>query len=168
LRRRSLWLIVLAALLTTLFAIGKVRTAAAGNKPRLKSKRARVYVQHAADAAGKRAVELARHFLGRPYVYGGNSPGSGFDCSGLVYYVYRKLGIRLPRTSYGQFDVGLRVPRNRLQPGDLVFFYGLGHVGLYIGAGRFIHAPHTGARISIASMRTPWYRDSFVGARRVA
>ncbi len=162
--RRSLWLILVAALVTMLVASGKVKTAAAAHKPRLKAKRARVHV----DEVGKRAVEIARHFLGRPYSYGGSSPASGFDCSGLVYYVYSRLGIKLPRTSYDQYHAGQRIRASQLKPGDLVFFYGEGHVGLYIGGGRFIHAPHTGSRISIASLRTPWYRDAFDGARRVA
>ena len=78
--------------------------------------------------------------------------GSGFDCSGFTRFVYAHFGIALPHYSVAQFDLGRRVSRWHLRPGDLVFFDGLGHVGLYIGRGRFIHAPHTGTRVSIASL----------------
>jgi cell wall-associated NlpC family hydrolase len=117
--------------------------------------------------AGARAVRFARRLLGIPYRYGGSSPGSGFDCSGLVSFVFSHVGIRVPRTSYEQFHVGRGVARQALKPGDLVFFDGVGHVGIYVGGGRFIHAPRTGERVSIASMRSSWYRSRFVGARRV-
>jgi cell wall-associated NlpC family hydrolase len=108
-------------------------------------------------------VRFARHYLGVRYVYGGTSPRSGFDCSGFTRFVYAHFGVRLPHYSGAQFDMGRRVSRAGLRPGDLVFFNGLGHVGLYIGAGRFIHAPHTGARVSIETLM---YHGGFVGARR--
>jgi cell wall-associated NlpC family hydrolase len=108
-------------------------------------------------------VRFARHYLGVRYVYGGTSPRSGFDCSGFTRFVYAHFGVRLPHYSGAQFDMGRRVSRAGLRPGDLVFFNGLGHVGLYIGAGRFIHAPHTGARVSIETLT---YHGGFVGARR--
>jgi cell wall-associated NlpC family hydrolase len=113
---------------------------------------------------GERAVTYAKRFLGAPYRWGGTSPG-GFDCSGLVRYVYQRFGVELPHSSYADFSLGRRVGRWALQPGDLVFFSGLGHVGLYVGHGRFIHAPHSGTRVEISSLRE--YAGSYDGARRV-
>jgi cell wall-associated NlpC family hydrolase len=113
---------------------------------------------------GVLAARLARRFLGVPYVWGGSSPG-GFDCSGLVRYVYGRLGIDLPHSSYADFGLGRRVARRALQPGDLVFFDGVGHVGLYIGHGRFIHAPHSGTRVRISTLAE--YGGSYDGARRI-
>jgi cell wall-associated NlpC family hydrolase len=107
---------------------------------------------HGAPAFGIRVVSYARHFLGIPYRYGGSSPGSGFDCSGLVRFVYRHFGIALPHSSWADLSHGRRVSRRSLRAGDLVFFYGAGHVGIYVGHGRFIDAPHTGARVRISTM----------------
>ena len=115
---------------------------------------------------GDKIVRYAKHFLGVRYVYGGSSPGSGFDCSGFVRYVYRHFGISLAHSSYAQFQSGRRVARGGLKPGDLVFFHGEGHVGIYIGAGRFIHAPHTGTRVSVASLGGG-YSSEYDGARRL-
>jgi hypothetical protein len=112
---------------------------------------------------GIRVVSYARHFLGVPYTYGGSTPRTGFDCSGLVRYVYRRFGIRLPHSSWGDLALGRRVSRGALQPGDLVFFYGAGHVGIYVGHGRFIDAPHTGARVRISTMGA---YSGYYGARR--
>lgn len=97
-----------------------------------------------------RIVRFARAYLGVRYSYGGTSPRSGFDCSGFTRFVYAHFGIALPHYSVAQFSSGRRVSRGHLRPGDLVFFDGLGHVGMYIGRGRFIHAPHTGTRVSIS------------------
>jgi cell wall-associated NlpC family hydrolase len=118
-------------------------------------------------ALGARAVLFARHLLGVPYRWGGTSPSTGFDCSGFVQFVYRHYGIHLPRTTYSQFDTGRRVPRSALRPGDLVFFDGVGHVGLYVGGGRFIHAPHSGTSVEISSLSDEWYASTFDGARRL-
>jgi cell wall-associated NlpC family hydrolase len=117
-------------------------------------------------AFGRRVVGFARHFVGTRYVYGGSSPGSGFDCSGFVRFVYAHFGVSLPHSSYAQFDRGRRIARSSLRPGDLVFFDGLGHVGMYIGNGRFIHAPHTGTRVRIETLHG-WYASRFSGARRI-
>jgi peptidoglycan DL-endopeptidase CwlO len=111
-------------------------------------------------------VRFARHFLGVRYAYGGVSPRSGFDCSGFTRFVYAHFGITLPHYSGAQFGLGRRVSRAGLRPGDLVFFDGLGHVGLYIGGGRFIHAPHSGTRVSIDSL-DGWYAGRYDGARRL-
>jgi len=118
-------------------------------------------------ALGSRVARYARRLLGVPYRYGGDSPGSGFDCSGLVRYVFGHFGLDLPHSSYADFGLGRDVGRGSLRPGDLVFFDGLGHVGLYVGAGRFIHAPHSGTTVRIGSLNEPWYRASYVGARRL-
>jgi cell wall-associated NlpC family hydrolase len=103
-------------------------------------------------AFGIRVVSYARHFIGIPYRYGGSSPRSGFDCSGLVRFVYQHFGIALPHSSWGDLLHGHRVSRWSLRPGDLVFFYGAGHVGIYVGGGRFIDAPRTGTRVRISTM----------------
>jgi cell wall-associated NlpC family hydrolase len=115
---------------------------------------------------GKRIADYAKHFRGVRYVYGGSSPRSGFDCSGFVRYVYGHFGIPLAHSSYAQFDRGRRVGRHSLLPGDLVFFDGLGHVGIYIGNGHFIHAPHSGTRVRIETL-AGWYSSRFDGARRL-
>ncbi|HEY7196209.1 MAG TPA: NlpC/P60 family protein [Gaiellaceae bacterium] len=110
-------------------------------------------------------VGIAMQYLGTPYVWGGASP-SGFDCSGFVMYVYARVGISLPHNAAMQYGYGSAVSRDQLAPGDLVFFNGLGHVGIYIGGGSFIHAPHTGDVVKISSL-TGWYADTYVGARRL-
>jgi peptidoglycan DL-endopeptidase CwlO len=110
-------------------------------------------------------VGIAMQYLGRPYVWGGASP-AGFDCSGFVMYVFAQVGVSLPHSSYAQYGYGSPVSRGDLQPGDLVFFDGLGHEGIYVGNGSFIHAPHTGDVVKISSM-TGWYASTYVGARRL-
>ena len=117
-------------------------------------------------AMSQRVVRYAKRFIGVRYVYGGSSPRSGFDCSGFVRYVYAHFGVSLPHSSYAQFGDGRRVSRRSLRPGDLVFFDGVGHVGLYVGNGRFIHAPHTGTRVQITPL-AGWYSSRFSGARRL-
>jgi cell wall-associated NlpC family hydrolase len=115
---------------------------------------------------GNKVVKYAKHFLGVPYVWGGSSPHSGFDCSGFVRYVYAHFGVGLAHSSFAQFRSGVRVARGGLKPGDLVFFHGIGHVGIYIGGGRFIHAPHSGTRVQIASLGGG-YGGEYDGARRI-
>jgi peptidoglycan DL-endopeptidase CwlO len=110
-------------------------------------------------------VGIAMRYLGTRYVWGGESP-SGFDCSGLVAYVYAQVGVSLPHYTGAQWNMGVAVDRSDLQAGDLVFFDGLGHVGIYIGGGQFIHAPHTGDVVKISSL-SGWYADTYVGARRI-
>jgi cell wall-associated NlpC family hydrolase len=111
------------------------------------------------------AASIALRYLGVPYVWGGSSP-SGFDCSGLVMYVYAQLGISLPHYTVAQWSATQPVSMSQIQPGDLVFFDGLGHVGIYIGNGQFVHAPHTGTVVQIASLSGYW-ASALVGARRV-
>jgi cell wall-associated NlpC family hydrolase len=113
-------------------------------------------------------VSIAMQYLGVPYVYGGASP-SGFDCSGLVMYVYAQVGVSLPHYTVAQWNYpnAVSVSRSQLQPGDLVFFAGLGHVGIYVGNGQFIHAPHTGDVVRIDSLSEGWYRSEYDGAKRI-
>lgn len=115
---------------------------------------------------GQRVVDIARKHVGTPYRWGGASP-SGFDCSGLVRYVYAQVGVSLPHNAAKQYRYGSPVSRDRLEPGDLVFFDHLRHSGIYIGGGRFIHARQSGKRVSIASLDDDWYAENWVGARRL-
>ncbi len=116
---------------------------------------------------GHSVVTYARHFLGVRYSWGGVSPRSGFDCSGLVRFVYGHFGIVLPHSSFADLLHGRRVGRRSLRPGDLVFFAGDSHVGIYVGHGRFIHAPHSGTVVSITTMHSGWYGATYDGARRI-
>jgi len=114
-------------------------------------------------------VSLAMQYLGIPYRWGGANPATGFDCSGLVQYVYAQVGISLPHYTVSQWNFSGAVPvaKNNLQPGDLVFFNGLDHVGIYIGFGDIIDAPHTGANVEIDSLSEPWFASRYDGARRI-
>lgn len=122
-----------------------------------------------AAGAARGAIALAEHFLGTPYAWGGESP-SGFDCSGLLQYIWARMGVRIPRTTFDQWKVGQKIGLNQLKPGDAVFFVGSdgtrsspGHVGIYIGGGRMIDAPHTGTTVRIENVRG---FPGYVGARR--
>jgi cell wall-associated NlpC family hydrolase len=111
-------------------------------------------------------VGIALSQVGVPYVWGGASP-AGFDCSGLVMWAYAQIGISLPHSSYAQFGMGVPVSKDALQPGDLVFFDGAGHVGIYIGNGEFVEAPHTGAFVQVSNLNEGWYVSAYTGARRI-
>src|SRR5262245_32308438 len=111
-------------------------------------------------------VRIARKYVGTPYRWGGSGP-SGFDCSGLVRYVYAQVGVELPHNAAKQYALGAPVARADLQPGDIVFFDRLRHNGIYVGEGRFIHARQTGKRVAIAGLDEAWYAERWVGARRV-
>jgi cell wall-associated NlpC family hydrolase len=128
--------------------------------------------QAAASPGAQTAISVAQQFLGTPYKWGGSSPSTGFDCSGLVQYAYGQAGVKLPRVAADQFDVGTPIDRNQLQPGDIVFFKDssgyVHHEGLYLGGGKFLHAPHTGDVVKISSLDEPYYAGQFAGGRRVA
>ena len=116
------------------------------------------------------AVELARTLLGIPYRWAGADPARGFDCSGLVYYVFNQLQVSIPRMQRDLFKSAEQVGKSDLQPGDLLFFNTfarLSHVGIYIGEGRFIHAPRRGRDVSIESLDSKYYKGRYAGARRV-
>ncbi len=112
------------------------------------------------------AATIAMQYLGVPYLWGGASPTAGFDCSGLVMYVFAQLGVPLPHFAQAQYGYGVPVPRDQLQPGDLVFFDGLDHVGISLGGNEFVDAPHTGDVVKIETI-SGWYAQNYVGARRI-
>ena len=143
-------------------------TQSTGEVSKKHTHRLRHHVHHVAkQPLGDRIGHYARKFVGVPYTWGGSSPRTGFDCSGLVRYVYEHFGISLPHSSYGQMSRGRKVLRKYLKPGDLVFFAGGGHVGIYLGSNRMIHAPHSGSVVHISTM-TDWYSSEYYGARRLA
>lgn len=121
----------------------------------------------AVPTTGERAAALALGLVGTPYRYGGNGPDA-FDCSGLVRYVFAELGLPLPRTSEAQFAAAEPVAPDALKAGDLVFFrIPQAHIGIFLGDGRFVHAPATGRTVSVARLDEPWFSRGFVGAARV-
>ena len=116
-----------------------------------------------APTRAERAVKLALEAVGTPYRWGGESPSTGFDCSGLVRWAYGRVGIDLPHNSYALYGEGRRVPEPSMEPGDILFFEGLGHVGLYLGRGRMVHAPQSGrdvevVRLASDELRRPAHR----------
>jgi cell wall-associated NlpC family hydrolase len=109
-------------------------------------------------------VGIALQYLGIPYVWGGSSPSEGFDCSGFVSYVYAQVGVSLPHHAASIWNYGSYVPRDQLEAGDLVFFHGLGHMGIYIGGDQFVHAPHTGDVVKISVLGS---YSGYYGAKRL-
>ena len=123
------------------------------------------------SVTGSQIVETAKKYLGVPYVYGGSTP-SGFDCSGLVYYVLKSHGIKVSRSSAAMYSCGTPISKSELQPGDLVFFQGtykagISHVGIYVGNGRFIHSPQSGDVVSFADLNSDYYTAHYYGSIRV-
>lgn len=127
-------------------------------------------------ATGKTAVQYAKQQLGVPYQWGGETAGKGFDCSGLLQAAWKNAGVSIPRTTYDQWQTGKPVPVGQLEPGDAVFFKGSdsktvngqvlpGHVGIYLGGGKIIEAPHTGASVEVSTLAG---RSDLMGARRYA
>ena len=122
----------------------------------------------APDTPATTAVSVALNQVGVPYRYGGNTP-SGFDCSGLVHFSYAAAGVSIPRTTSGQWAKLSPVDNRDMRSGDLLFFEISGkmsHVGLYVGDGRFVHAPSSGRTVSIETLDSPFYRKAFIRAGR--
>lgn len=122
------------------------------------------------DEAARKAVAFAREMIGKPYRYAGDTP-AGFDCSGLVRYSFGRAGISMPRATPAQRNATTRISVRSLRPGDLLFFDQEGkkasHVGVYLGDGRFVHAPSTGGRVRTDSLGADYWKKHFVEARRV-
>ncbi len=131
----------------------------------------RAPIQTSSTPARTAFVDVAKRQLGIQYRYGGRSPRTGFDCSGLVYYSLQRTGVSAPRTTREQYRQARPVSRSALRPGDLVFFrvYGnnVSHVGIYLGNGRFIHAPSTGKKVSIARLSDAYWKRRFAGGGRI-
>ena len=143
--------------------------------PQSKAQRALAKLHDMTDHVTSQASDLAveaMSMLGIKYRYGGNTPESGLDCSGLVRYVFKvALGTDLPRTAAEISRVGEKVSPRDLKPGDLVFYNtlrrGFSHVGIYLGDSKFIHSPHTGGEVRIESMNIAYWKKRFNGARRI-
>lgn len=124
-----------------------------------------------ASALHTSSLELATTLVGTPYRYGGDSPQAGFDCSGLIYYAYGQNGREVPRTVLGQYRASAPVLPRELRPGDLVFFRTeqrrVSHVGIYLGDGRFVHAPSSGRNVSIGRVDHPYWRKRFIRGGRL-
>ena len=150
-------------LLSVMFALA----ACAGSPPRTASATAQV---NSGNADASRAADHALAMVGAPYRYGGIDP-DGFDCSGLVHYSFRKIGISLPRETRSLRKIGLEIEINDLAKGDLVFFDQEGkkssHVGIYLGDGRFVHAPSTGGKVRADKIDLTYWRKHFNEARRI-
>ncbi len=120
-----------------------------------------------APTRAERAVKIALGVVGTPYRWGGESPATGFDCSGLVRWAYGRVGVDLPHSSYALYGEGRRVSEANMEPGDILFFEGLGHVGLYLGNGRMVHSPETGRNVEVVRLTRTSYGTRLIGVRRV-
>ena len=127
----------------------------------------RPVIEPPAPTRADRAVRFALDEVGVPYRWGGESPQTGFDCSGLVRWAYGRVGINLPHNSYALYSTGRRVPESGMAPGDILFFEGLGHVGIYLGRGKMVHAPQTGRNVEVVRLGATNYGSRLIGARRV-
>ncbi|HYX76862.1 MAG TPA: C40 family peptidase [Gaiellaceae bacterium] len=171
-RGSALRVALCCGLLIVLLGLPAGQAAATPRHASQAGRHARPYVVHLRRArlltarrnARDRVVMRAWRAVGVRYRWGGASL-SGFDCSGLTQWVYRSVGVSLPHLSAAQWRYGRRVSRRALRPGDLIFFTGLGHVGIYLGHGALIHAPHPGAPVRFARL-TGWFSSHLYGARR--
>jgi cell wall-associated NlpC family hydrolase len=171
--RRLLPALILAAVVVALVAAAgafvlasHVGGAAAATTVRPKPKRRPTVQKPRPVPLGERAATIALRAVGVPYRWGGTSLSGGFDCSGLVYWTYRQLGVTVPHNSYALYGAGRRVARNHMKPGDVLVFSGLGHVGLYLGRGRMVHAPQSGRDVEVVRLRGSRYGERLVAARR--
>jgi cell wall-associated NlpC family hydrolase len=161
---RTLWSLLLASTAMVLAACSSAPTApsspVAAPQPA-----ARLTLEQANDV-----TVMAIGLVGTPYRYGGNTPASGFDCSGLIGYVYKqRAGVVAPRTTGGLIDWGTSIPAPSLRTGDLVVFVQNGranHAGIYVGEGRFVHAPSTGGTVRLDSLNSPYWAKQQVSYRR--
>lgn len=164
-------LLVTIALLAACASAPRRATSIAAPRSALASEPARA--PHGEVAAANDVLFRAMALVGTPYRWGGNTPASGFDCSGLVDYIYRNAtGLQLPRTSYEMADMDVRKIKRMTQlvSGDLVFFGSHGHihhVGVYVGKGLFVHAPNTGGTVRLDDIDGPYWREHFEFGRRV-
>ena len=125
--------------------------------------------QKSSNSTGYSAANVAKSMIGQPYRYGGQSPG-GFDCSGLVWYSYKQVGVKTARTSKALRKQAKKISRKKMKAGDLVFFKGwirAGHVGIYLGNGLFVHAPSSGKRIKTDRLDSGYWFDHFKSAGRI-
>jgi cell wall-associated NlpC family hydrolase len=164
-RRRLLLVLVLATLVGVALAHPGLAAAPTGAEERKRPNG--VVAKPLRPSLGERAARIALTAVGTPYRYTGESPTSGFDCSGLVRWTYGRLGVDLPHSSYALADAGTSVPHRAARPGDVLLFAGLGHVGLYLGGGRMVHAPQSGRHVEVVRLGSDGYRGRLVGVRRV-
>ena len=152
---------VLGLIIITSFTVG---LSGCGSKPK--------YYQDSSNIHAQTVIKAAKKMLGVKYRYGGTTPDRGFDCSGLVQYSHRAAGINIPRTTRQQFKTARRINRRYLKAGDLVFFKtvptrSVSHVGIYLGNNKFIHAPSSGKRVKINSIKEKYWRKRYSGAGRI-
>jgi cell wall-associated NlpC family hydrolase len=123
---------------------------------------------HTAKISGDAICRTLRSQIGVPYKYGGYSPRTGFDCSGLVLWAYQQYGIKIPRTAKEQSRYGRSVPKNQLAAGDLLVFYIRGnyHTGVYLGNNSFVHSPKPGSRVKVERLNSRYWNKVYSGARR--
>jgi cell wall-associated NlpC family hydrolase len=129
----------------------------------------RVQVSSRSDPTGQKAAVIALEQVGVPYRYGGNTP-SGFDCSGLIHYAYGEVGKQVPRTTGRLWDSVDTIDRDKLRAGDILFFRidgKMSHVGMYVGGGRFVHAPSSGNFVSVEALSSEYYAKAFLRAGRL-
>lgn len=156
----------------TLLAVVLLLGACSVSRPKPTPVYAIARVHHKGDINANDILFRAIGLVGTPYHYGGNTPASGFDCSGLVGYIFRDVaGIDLPRTAHEISEIDApQIKRDQLESGDLVFFRGahqVSHIGIYVGRGRFVHAPNEGGTVRLDTLDAPYWNEHYTGALRV-
>lgn len=171
---KTVYLILLSASLMLLSACGEFnhqrqRTAASPAPVPGKAVVAKA-PQGTTGAERQKVMKVARDLLGTPYRYGGTTPRKGFDCSGFTSWVFRQVGVQLPRTAAAQYQRSHRIRRAELKVGDLLFFKidgrKISHVAIYAGDDRFIHAPSSGKKVSFGTLDNPYWIKHWVGSGR--